>query len=77
MLLEEPNGEQGVSVSPDLLEQKKSFPMTLQFTEREGRLHILEGKVDEAPVRMELKKLRKEDFPLMTRGFHWVNEFPF
>lgn len=77
LLLEEPSGEQTISVSPDLLQPKKSFPMTLQFTEQEGHLHSLEGKVDEAPVRMELKKLRKEEFPLMTRGFHWVNEFPF
>ncbi len=77
LLLEEPSAEQSISVSPDMLQPKKSFPMTLQFTEQEGRLHILEGKVDEAPVRMELKKLREEDFLLMNRGFHWVNEFPF
>ena len=51
--------------------------MTLRFTEQEGRLHVLEGTIDGAAVRMELKKLHKEDFLLINRGFHWVNEFPF
>lgn len=77
LLLEEPKGDQGFALPPQFTGQKGSFPMTLQFTEQEGRLHVLEGTVDGAVMRVELKKLRKEDFQLMNRGFHWVNEFPF
>jgi hypothetical protein len=77
ILLEEPNGDQGFALPPQLTEGKGSFPMTLRFTEQEGRLHVLEGTIDGAAVRMELKKLHKEDFLLINRGFHWVNEFPF
>jgi len=37
----------------------------------------LEGTIDGAAVRIELRREDPSSFLLLSRGFHWVNEFPF
>jgi hypothetical protein len=41
-----------------------------------GRL-TLEGALDGKQVRASLHRIDEPRFPLHTRGFHWVNEYPF
>jgi hypothetical protein len=41
-----------------------------------GRL-ILTGAIDGEAIRMELSLLDRNGFLLVTRGFHWVQEYPF
>jgi hypothetical protein len=41
-----------------------------------GRL-TLEGALDGEKVRASLHRIDEPRFPLHTRGFHWVNEYPF
>lgn len=38
---------------------------------------VLDGLLDGAPVRVEMTRRLPEDFLLVNRGFHWVNELPF
>jgi hypothetical protein len=37
----------------------------------------LDGKLGDDAVRVRLRRLPEEKFPLVERGFHWINEFPF
>jgi hypothetical protein len=38
---------------------------------------ILDGDMDSHKVHMQLKLLDRNTFPLVSRGFHWIQEFPF
>ncbi|MCA8964521.1 MAG: hypothetical protein H6838_19250 [Planctomycetes bacterium] len=38
---------------------------------------VLEGTMAGAEVRIVLRKLRREDFLVVNRGFHWIQEYPF
>jgi len=51
--------------------------ITLAFKQPEPGLLILEGRYDGAKVSARLR--RQDDNPplLISRGFHWINEFPF
>jgi hypothetical protein len=37
----------------------------------------LTGKLGGQPASMTLRKLGNDTFPLLTRGFHWINEVPY
>jgi hypothetical protein len=37
----------------------------------------LEGTLADEAVRVKLRRTDRPAFPLETRGFHWVNEFPY
>ena len=41
-----------------------------------GRL-VLEGPFREGVVRVELRRVEDVVFPIESRGFHWVQEFPY
>ena len=51
--------------------------MTLTFKQPEPGLLILEGRFDGADVSARLR--RQDDAPplLISRGFHWINEYPY
>lgn len=50
-----------------------SFACTKPDTE-----HLaLEGKIGEDALVVKLKKQPLPEFPLVTRGFHWIQEFPY
>ena len=50
---------------------------TLDVTQPDpGRL-VLEGPFREGRVRVELRRTDDASFPIDTRGFHWVQEFPY
>ncbi len=38
---------------------------------------LLKGRLENQPFELHLRKLPERDFPLMRRGFHWINEFPY
>ena len=52
-------------------------PMTMSFKQPEPGVLILEGRYDGGLVFARLR--RQDDAPplLISRGFHWINEFPF
>jgi hypothetical protein len=37
----------------------------------------LDGTMDGSKVRLQLRLFDQKNFLLLTRGFHWVQEFPF
>jgi hypothetical protein len=40
--------------------------------------HIfLQGTFDKLPLAVKLREIPARRYPLMTRGFHWIQEFPF
>jgi hypothetical protein len=44
--------------------------------QREGDVLSLDGTLEGAAVRARLRRLDETKWPLVTRGFHWVNEEP-
>lgn len=58
-------------------EDEKPTAFLLHFTDSEGAFKTLEGTLEGANIKVELRKVQAEEFALMKRGFHWVSEFPF
>jgi hypothetical protein len=38
---------------------------------------ILDGSMDQRTIHMELQLVDREKFPLVSRGFRWIQEYPF
>ncbi|SHM50361.1 hypothetical protein [Mucilaginibacter sp. OK098] len=49
----------------------------LTYTLQKPDLMILKGAWKKDSVSIRLRKMDPKNFPLLKRGFHWVNEFPF
>jgi len=52
-------------------------PDSLACTKPDGEHLALEGKIGDDALLVKLKKLPLPQFLLTTRGFHWIQEFPF
>jgi len=52
-------------------------PDALACTKPDGEHLALEGKIGEDALVVKLKKLPLPQFQLETRGFHWIQEFPY
>ena len=44
--------------------------------QKEGNTYFLRGTLYSDSIRITMKKV-SNDFPLISRGFHWINEYPF
>ncbi len=49
----------------------------LNYFQPDSNLLKIKGKLQNDSVEIELKKMKKKEFLLTTRGFHWINEMPF
>ena len=49
---------------------------TLNYKPSQDSL-ILDGFFKTKDIEVQSKRLDKKDFPLMNRGFHWIQEYPF
>lgn len=49
---------------------------TLTYTQTAPDLVTMEGMFDSKKIRATLKRADTSDFLLISRGFHWINEFP-
>ncbi len=52
-------------------------PDSLACTKPDGEHLALEGKIGDDTLVVKLKKLPLPEFQLVTRGFHWIQEFPY
>lgn len=59
------------------LTSDKRFTITMAYNKQDSKTYILKGRCLYDTLYMVVKKLDKSSFPLMNRGFHWVNEYPF
>ncbi|MDB4873398.1 MAG: hypothetical protein JWL97_4402, partial [Gemmatimonadales bacterium] len=50
---------------------------TLNYTFEKPDIMILKGNWMQDSIAIRMHKLNPKNFPLLKRGFHWVNEFPF
>jgi len=50
---------------------------SISFQQVEPDVLALEGTVDGKPIRGRFRRLDNSRFPLLSRGFHWINERPF
>ena len=57
--------------------QSPTVPKMFKITPLEDEVISLSGQVEGKPLVARLKRIRKEDFLLVNRGFHWVNETPY
>lgn len=49
---------------------------TLSYIEPDKDHVVLEGKLGQEQLKVTLKRLPIDSFPLSARGFHWINEVP-
>jgi hypothetical protein len=65
-------GQLALSESADVMHERRAL---LELREEdEGPQHVvLEGEWYGAPLRAHLRRTER-GFPLMTRGFHWIND---
>lgn len=52
---------------------KYAFP----YLQADSSSLFLKGKFKNDSVKVSMKKMNRKDFLLNSRGFHWINEFPF
>ncbi|MCU0325809.1 MAG: DoxX family protein [Spirosomaceae bacterium] len=50
---------------------------TLNYIQPDSSSIILKGKFKKDSIYVSMKKFPQRDFLLTSRGFHWVNEYPF
>lgn len=50
---------------------------TLHYSMEKPGIMILKGDWKQDSVYIKMHKLNPGDFPLLKRGFHWVNEYPY
>ena len=50
--------------------------VVLTYEEPAPGVLLLAGTVDGNPLRVKLNQVPLERFPLLSRGFHWINETP-
>jgi hypothetical protein len=62
---------------PPALVRWSIAPVPLGTDPSASREWRVEGAIDGASVRAVLRELRAADWPLLSRGFHWVQEYPF
>jgi hypothetical protein len=55
-------------------EAKKSL---FSYTQPEPGLLTMEGTLDGRKIKARIRRAETSDFLLISRGFHWINEYPF
>jgi multidrug transporter EmrE-like cation transporter len=69
--IDEKNGK--ITLTP-FSDRSRHDPWTYRRADED---HVeLEGTIQGAKVTVKLKKIEDEHFPLVERGFHWINEAP-
>lgn len=48
-----------------------------QYEMQDSLHYILDGSITGNPIHVVMKKRNLDDFLLINRGFHWINEYPF
>ena len=56
--------------------QDKNWKASLAFDRPVQDQLILDGSMDGHKIHMQLKLFDRNKFPLVNRGFHWINEYP-
>jgi hypothetical protein len=55
----------------------KNWKANFTFQQPAGDRLILDGRMDNHQVHMELQLTDRDSFPLVSRGFHWTQEAPY
>lgn len=50
---------------------------TLTYRQPDPKTLLVEGTLDNRKIRARMRQAEEPKFLLMTRGFHWINEYPF
>ena len=70
--------QRGVDPGPEApADAQFTFQLVPRTEDGTGGRLTLDGTVEGKPCKVTLQPVRREDFLLVNRGFHWVNEFPF
>lgn len=71
----------GFSMSPDqrtlTVSGGAALPGTLTIHPVDDRHMLVSGTMAGHPIEARLRRLTREDFLLVRRGFHWINEYPY
>lgn len=54
-----------------------NWKATLSYRQLGPKVLLLEGTLDGKKIRAQLHQAEASDFRLTSRGFHWINEWPF
>jgi hypothetical protein len=58
-------------------DKKKDRSAALTFTQPKPDQLVLAGTCDGKPMEAKLHRIPDAKLPLLSRGFHWINEYPF
>lgn len=56
---------------------QRKWQAAISFKQVEPEVLALEGTVDGQQIRGRFRRMDESRFPLLSRGFHWINEWPF
>jgi uncharacterized membrane protein YphA (DoxX/SURF4 family) len=56
---------------------EKSFQGKLSYERPSPDRLMLKGEMDKKQIEMELQQMDRNQFVLVSRGFHWISEYPF
>jgi hypothetical protein len=54
-----------------------AWKSAFSYTEPEPGLLALEGTLEGRTIKARMRRAETSDFLLISRGFHWINEYPF
>jgi hypothetical protein len=54
-----------------------SWKTALSYEQSETDQMKIAGSFENHAIRANLRRIPESDFQLMSRGFHWINEYPF
>jgi hypothetical protein len=54
-----------------------AWKSSFSYTEPEPEVLVLEGSMDGKKIQAKLRRQESSSFLLVSRGFHWINEYPF
>jgi hypothetical protein len=54
-----------------------AWKAAFSYTQPEPGLLVLEGTLDGRKIKVRARRANAQDFLLIGRGFHWINEYPF
>jgi uncharacterized membrane protein YphA (DoxX/SURF4 family) len=55
----------------------RTWRSEMAYERPEPGLLVLDGTLDGKPVRIRMRRVAMSKFPLVSRGFHWISEYPF
>lgn len=55
----------------------KNWNAVLKYERAGADCMTLDGRIDDRPIHLQLQLMDRSKLTLISRGFHWIQEYPF